>query len=325
MQRIRRMLAGAVAVLLTFVMLAGTAAAHDPIFIADDQVSPDVGPYMPDGTISWALYGQVLSEGDTRGFEFDLREGDELFFSLLIPNLEPELGLADADLPVLMVEGPDGEVRTFEADRRDVFDEPFSRTSYVNLLEVREPAAAGGRYRMTVVGAAPSRFSVAVGESEIFFTDTERSGDRPSSFLEITEPLQVWYSTPPGGEPTGDASGVGIDLDLVEEAMESGEGEISEGGSLDGEPEPETEPEPAETEPEPAEPDPTAEPELEPTAEPEPEPSETDEVAAVAEVDGGDGDSGSTTWVAPVVVAAIAVLGAGWFFASRRGGSNASA
>lgn len=313
MQRIIRMLAGAVAVFLTFVLFAGTAAAHDPIFIADDQVSPDVGPYMPDGTISWALYGQVLNDGDTRGFEFDLRDGDELFFSLLIPNLEPELGLTDADLPVLMVEGPDGEVRTFEADRRDVFDEPFSRTSYVNLLEVREPESAGGRYRMTVVGAAPSRFSVAVGESEIFFTETERSGDRPSSFLEITEPLQVWYSTPPGGEPTGDASEVGIDLDLVEEAMESGEGQISEGGSLDGEPQAMAEEEAV-----------IAEPEPEPTAAPEPDPSEPAEVAAAAEPGGGDGDGGATTWVAPVVVGAIALLGAGWFFASRRGGAGQS-
>ena len=311
MQRIRRMLTGALAALVAIVVFAGSAAAHDPIFIADDQVSPDVGPYMPDGTISWALYGQVLADGDTRGFEFDLRDGDELFFSLLIPNLEPELGLADGELPTLMVESPDGTVRTFEADRRDVFDEPFSRTSYVNLLEVREPDSAGGRYRMTVVGAAPARFSVAVGESEIFFTDTERSGDRPSTFLEITEPLTAWYSTPPGGEPTGDASGVGIDLDLVEEAMESGEGQISEGGSLDGTDEPVEEPTP--------EPVPTEEP-----TEATPEPAESepgDEVAASTEPAEPD-DEGSTTWVAPLVVALVAVLGGGWFLASRRGGAS---
>ena len=292
MQRIRRLLTCTFAVLAMIIVFAGPAAAHDPIFIADDQTTPDVGPYMPDGTISWALYGQVLDDGDTRGFEFDLRDGDELFFSLLIPNLSPELELGEAELPVLMVEGPDGEVRTFVADRRDVFDEPFSRTSYVNLLEVREPGAAGGRYRMTVVGAAASRFSVAVGESEIFFTDTERSGDRPSSFLEITEPLQAWYSTPPGGEPTGDAGDVGVDLDLVEEAMESGEGQISAGGSLDGT-------------------DPVQE---EAVAEDEP----VVEEAAAAEAVTTDND-GSTTWVAPAVVAMVAVLGAGWFFASRRG------
>ncbi len=312
MQCIRRLLASTLAVLVAVIVFAGPAVAHDPIFISDDQTTPDVGPFMPDGTISWALYGQVLESGDTRGFEFDLREGDELFFSLLIPNLEPELSLDDAQLPVLLVEGPDGEVRTFEADRRDVFDEPFSRTSYVNLLEVREPVVDGGRFRMTVVGAAPSRFSVAVGESEIFFTETERAGDRPSNFLEITEPLQAWYSTPPGGEPSGEAADVGVDLELVEEAMESGEGQISEGGSLDGtdlsEPESADAAEPAEAaEPEPAE-----------AVEPEPaEAAESAEAAATPTDDGG-----STTWVAPVAIAAIAVVGGAWFVASRRGGSS---
>jgi len=93
-----------------------------------------------------------------------------------------------------------------------VYDEPFSNTSYVNLYEEQGPGEAG-RYRGIVTGNAPARFSVAIGINEIFFTETERSGDRPSSFAEISAPLTAWYSTPPGAEAP--------DLDLAE-----GEGEI---------------------------------------------------------------------------------------------------
>ena len=204
--------------------VAGPAAAHDPIFLSDDQTSPDTGPYMPDGTISWALYGVVLGAGDTRGFEFDLRSGDELFISLLIPNLEPETTLADNELPTIELETPSGEVKSIVPEVREVFDEPFSNTSYVTLAELREPGEAG-RYRGVVVGNAPSRFSVAIGEEEIFFTETKRSGDRPSTFQEIAAPLNVWYSTPPGEEPSTDlADGEAeIQMDLIEDAMESGE------------------------------------------------------------------------------------------------------
>lgn len=205
------------------------AAAHDPIFVVEDQTTPDEGPYLPDGTISWALYGSVLGPGDTRGFEFDLREGDELYISLLIPNLEPELGLAEEELPVIELEAPDGTTRTIVNDMRETFDEPFSNTSYLTLSEVREPAQEG-RYRGLVVGSAPSRFTVAIGEREEFFTPAERTGDRPSSFPGIAAPLQAWYSTPPGEETAGDlAEGAGeIEMEMIEEAIEEGVGSAPE-------------------------------------------------------------------------------------------------
>ena len=126
----------AVAVLLG---VAPSAMAHDPIFITADQTTPDTGPFMPDGTISWALYGSVLDAGDTRGFEFDLREGDEVFVSLLIPNLSPEVDLPDGELPVIELEAPDGTMTTISPQVRDVFDEPSSNTSYVTLAEYRQP------------------------------------------------------------------------------------------------------------------------------------------------------------------------------------------
>lgn len=209
---------------------ASPAAAHDPIFIEKEQTTPDVGPYMPDGAISWALYGSVLEPGDTRGFEFDLRDGEELYISLLIPNLEPELSLADGDLPVVELESPDGTTTSIVPEVREVFDEPFSGTSYITLAEIREPAQAG-RYQGVVIGTAPSRFTVAIGEREEFFTPTERSGDRPSSFPAIAAPLQAWYATPPGADgPVDLAEGEAeVQLDMIEDAMDSGEGSAPEG------------------------------------------------------------------------------------------------
>jgi len=284
------MIALAVGVVLMVALPA--AQAHDPIFIADDQTTPDSGPFMPDGSISWALYGQVLSAGDTRGFEFDLRDGEELYISLLIPNLEPELSLTDGDLPIVELESPDGSSRTLTAEVREVFDEEFSRTSYVTLHELREPAQAG-RYRGVVVGSAPSRFTIAIGETEIFFTETERSGDRPSNFMEISAPLNAWYSTPPGGEPTGEtaAGEAEIDLDRIEEAMGSGEGEIAEGGSLRGD---------------------------EST-----DKSATQAPSAATSAVAAD-EGGSNGWVAPVVIGAVVILGGGAFLARRRGADDAA-
>ena len=55
-----------------------TAAAHDPIILLDTQTTPDAGPLLPDGTISFALYGTVTAAGDTRGLRVRFAAGDTL-------------------------------------------------------------------------------------------------------------------------------------------------------------------------------------------------------------------------------------------------------
>ncbi len=187
-----------------------SASAHDPIVIDESQVTPELGPYLPDGTISWALYGSVLFNGDTRGFEFDLEPGDALYISLLIPNLEPEISLTDAELPVVELIGPNGEVSLLKAgDSRPVFNEPFSGTSYITLAEQRE-TAFGGRYRATISGIAAARFTISVGATETFGTPAERAIGRTLGAQASIAPVQAWYDTAPppavGVEsPTSDA------------------------------------------------------------------------------------------------------------------------
>jgi hypothetical protein len=200
--------------------LVAPVAAHDPIFLTGDQSTPDTGPYLPDGAISWAIYGTFPAADETRGFEFDLRDGDDLYASLLIPNLEPEISLPDAELPYAELTLPNGEVRTLKAEIREVFDEQFSRTSYLTLVELKEPAIAG-RHTVVVRSAGPARFVVAVGEREEFFTPAERTVDRPSDFLGIAPPLNEWYQTPPGDAP-GTSTDNGVDdVEIDVEGMET--------------------------------------------------------------------------------------------------------
>ncbi|NNE72787.1 MAG: hypothetical protein HKN26_03915 [Acidimicrobiales bacterium] len=292
------------AVALAVLLPATPAAAHDPIFLTTDQTTPDTGPYLPDGAISWALYGTFPEADQTRGFEFDLRAGDDLYISLLIPNLEPELSLPDAELPYVELTLPDGEVRVLEAEIREIFDEQFSQTSYVTLVEQKEPAIAG-RHSVVVYSRAPARFTVAVGEREEFFTPADRTVDRPESFLEIADPLNAWYQTPPGEAAAIEGSEAAeVDVQAIEDELER----MAEAEAQEGEPAVTTTAEAVET----AAPPPA-------TDEPE-----TDDVGAddaddeAAPVPSGDTDDDpSLGWVLPVAILAVLAAGGGWMFMRR--------
>ncbi len=305
---------------------ASSALAHDPIFLTDDQTTPDTGPYLPDGAISWAIYGVFPEAGQTRGFEFDLREGDDLYIGLLIPNLEPELSLPDAELPYAELTLPDGTVRMLEPEIREVFDEQFSQTSYVTLVEIKESAVAG-RHSVLIHSRAPSRFVVPVGEREVFFTPAERAVDRPTDFLGIAEPLNIWYQTPPGADPgvtDGTAPEAQVDVEAVEEALD----EIAEQEAA------EAEAETAATVPDETLPlgpgdDATTSGAAESgmvdddEAAAEAEDSD-DEVAAETEVaevgsdDVDDDDGSGLAWVVPLVIVLAAAGGAGFWLMRRR-------
>ena len=129
-------------------------------------------------------------------------------------------------------------------------------------------------------------------------------------------PLTAWYTTLPNGDPDPTALADGeaeIDLDMIEEAMESGEAEAPE-GSLDEAPAQELEA----TEPEATELEAT---ELKQQSskqrvrtELQSEPDTTEAASAPVEPDGGS----NTTWVAPVLIGAVAVVGAGVFMVRRK-------
>jgi hypothetical protein len=189
---VRTVLIGICTVAIVGAVLPGVASAHDPIILAESQTSPASGPLLPDGTISFALYGVIDAPGETRGFRVRLNDGERLSVSMLIPDLAPENALARDALPTLRIESPDGAARDLSPDIRVPFDEPFTQTRYLRLVELDEPAVAG-EYAITVAGSQPARFTVSVGTTEMFGTPVEGAIDRAAGITGV----QAWYATAP--------------------------------------------------------------------------------------------------------------------------------
>ena len=156
---------------------ASVAKAHDPIILTSNQTSPTNGPLLPDGTISFALYGSLESPGDTRGFRVNFIEGDSLYFSILIPDLAPENKLDEASLPFLELTDPSGAKTKLSVSEKVPFAEPFTGTNYVRLTELTAVAITG-TYSVVITGNSPSRFTVSVGQKEMFGTPVENVPNR---------------------------------------------------------------------------------------------------------------------------------------------------
>ena len=100
------------------------AAAHDPIILTPAQTTPEAGPLLLDGTVSFALYGTVEASGATRGFRVRFVAGDTFTLSALVPDLLPEETLTAAEFPKVAVRSPGGEVTDLEPGTVTTFDEP---------------------------------------------------------------------------------------------------------------------------------------------------------------------------------------------------------
>jgi len=177
--------------LLLLLLLTSPALAHDPLILLPEQKTPAEGPFLPDGTISFALYGSLLEEGDQRGFQFKLEPEGRLDISLLIPNLEPENQMLKENFPRLFLYRPDGSVLEGVSDLYVPFDEPFSMTRYVRIFEHVEQSA-GGLHQVKITGNHPSRFTVAIGYIESFGTPVENVPNREVGRTGIFD----WYQNP---------------------------------------------------------------------------------------------------------------------------------
>ena len=198
-------------VALFALMPAAGVKAHDPIILTAEQITPTDGPLIMDGTISFALYGSLESPGDTRGFRVKFSEGNPLYLSMLIPDLAPENALDVASLPYLEVVDPNGAKTKLVATERVTFAEPYTGTNYVRLIE-QNSLATGGVYLITIKGDSPARFTVSVGQKEMFGTPVENISNRDLGVAGV----MAWYenSTAPA-------------LDAQSPATQSNEPEIS--------------------------------------------------------------------------------------------------
>ena len=175
-------------------LLATPAFAHQPVFLTAEDTDPAHGPLLDNGKVSFAVYATLDRPDATRGLRANLAAGDPLVAELLIPALEPETSLPVDSLPMLTLTMPDGTKRRLRSTLRERFDEPFSGTSYVRLASVRETAPTAGVYRYEVTGAAPARFTLAVGTDEVAGTVTGAATPPAGG-------LAGWYATPPPTPP----------------------------------------------------------------------------------------------------------------------------
>ena len=178
-----------IALVLFGLLPASIAAAHDPIILTSEQQTPADGPLLVDGTVSFALYGSLEAADDTRGFRVNFNAGDPLYISILIPDLAPENTLDDESLPFVNVEDPNGTTVKLAITQKVSFPEPYTGTNYVRLTEFRG-TAIGGTYSITVTGKSAARFTVSVGEKEMFGTTVENIPNRDLGVAGV----MAWYA-----------------------------------------------------------------------------------------------------------------------------------
>ena len=194
----RRFCVWMVLVVAVVIGYSGTSTAHDPVFLTEDHFAPEIGPFLPDGTISFAMYGRLAEPTSTQGFQARLQQGQSLNLSLLVPAVLPEIGFEIGSLPEVKVTRPDQTSFVLSAQFRETFHEPFTNTTYLRLADHLEEAQQG-EYSLLISGKAAGRYVVSIGTLERFGTDIGRY-TRPLVVGRSTSPVIEWFETDSGPE-----------------------------------------------------------------------------------------------------------------------------
>ena len=148
------------------ISLAPAASAHQPVVLLDTDTTPSAGPLLVDGTISFAIRASFTKSGQKKAFRAALKEGDLLSVQYLIVDKKPESGLKSSLLPQLVITSPTGKKITVVMKERTPFFETYSRTTYLYLSRVSQPAEAG-IYSFVITSRARAAITVAVGDREV--------------------------------------------------------------------------------------------------------------------------------------------------------------
>ena len=152
--------------LITLLTPLTAANAHQPVVITSSNTSPNTGPILVDGTISFALRVSFTKANQERGFRASLKEGDLLNFEYLIIDKAPENKLAVSKLPVVSITSPDGKKRVVKFTERSKFYEPYGRTNYLFLSRFSETAIEG-IYEFSIKSKGKADITVSTGSKEI--------------------------------------------------------------------------------------------------------------------------------------------------------------
>ena len=161
----RRTLIASIALALA-ATLATPAAAHQPVFLLPTDTTPNAGPLLVDGTVSFAIRASFTKSGQKQAFRAALKEGDVLEVQYLIIDKKPENALKNTMLPQLVITSPTGKKFTMRFTERTKFLEEYSRTMYLYLGRYAAPAEAG-IYQFVATSRARAAITIGVGYQEI--------------------------------------------------------------------------------------------------------------------------------------------------------------
>ncbi len=184
----RRTLIASIALALAATM-ATPASAHQPVFLLPTDTTPNAGPLLVDGTVSFAIRASFTKSGQKQAFRAALKEGDVLEVQYLIIDKKPENALKNTMLPQLVITSPTGKKFTMRFTERTKFLEEYSRTMYLYLGRYAAPAKAG-IYQFVATSRARAAITIGVGYQEI-----------PGEVLRGAAPTPV-ASTAPMMKPT---------------------------------------------------------------------------------------------------------------------------
>ena len=161
----RRLLTAFIALALA-ATLAAPVSAHQPVFLLPGDTTPNAGPLLVDGTVSFAVRASFTKSGQKQAFRAALKEGDSLEIQYLVVDKKPENTLKNTMLPQLVVTSPSGKKLTMKLNERTKFYEPYGRTNYLYLARYSAPAEAG-IYQFVATSRARAAITIAVGDKEI--------------------------------------------------------------------------------------------------------------------------------------------------------------
>ena len=184
----RRTLIASIALALA-ATLAAPASAHQPVFLLPTDTTPNAGPLLVDGTVSFAIRASFTKSGQKQAFRAALKEGDVLEVQYLIIDKKPENALKNTMLPQLVITTPTGKKVIMRFTERTKFFEEYSRTMYLYLGRYAAPAEAG-IYQFVATSRARAAITIGVGYQEI-----------PGEVLRGAAPTPV-ASTAPMMKPT---------------------------------------------------------------------------------------------------------------------------
>jgi steroid 5-alpha reductase family enzyme len=157
-------------IVLTFAPLAlalvtPEASAHKPIFLDSSNTVERV----KDASVSYAAYGEFARKGEQHVITGPLTKGDPLVAEILLPDADPERSHSSSQWPRIVVTTPSGrEIRVSSLRQPTKFAEPITRTNYLTVASLEQPAPESGEYRWTAISQTGGRFVMVLGKEERF-------------------------------------------------------------------------------------------------------------------------------------------------------------